>query len=60
MDNKTILATGAADKQVVRLHDSYFKRLQSETFTRKPDSPAALELKRLGAELAAGTSPEGN
>ncbi|MGH7490801.1 MAG: NmrA family NAD(P)-binding protein [bacterium] len=23
-------------------------------FTRKPDSPAALELKRLGAELVAG------
>jgi len=53
--------TGATGKQggvVTRL--LLQKGHKVKAFTRKPDSPAALELKRLGAELAAGSLDELN
>jgi len=56
MNNKTILVTGATGKQggaVARL--LLQKGHKVKAFTRKPDSPAALELKRLGAEPVAGS-----
>jgi uncharacterized protein YbjT (DUF2867 family) len=56
MSNKlTVLVTGATGKQggaVARL--LLKKGHQVRAFTRKPDSAAAQELKRLGAELATG------
>ena len=56
MSNKlTVLVTGATGKQggaVARL--LLKKGHHVRAFTRKPDSLAAQELKRLGAELATG------
>ncbi len=56
MNGKTILVTGATGKQggaVARL--LLQKGHKVKAFTRKPDSPAALELKRLGAEPVVGS-----
>jgi len=61
MNSKTILVTGATGQQggaVARL--LLQKGHKVKAFTRKPDSPAALELKRLGAELAAGSLDDPN
>jgi uncharacterized protein YbjT (DUF2867 family) len=56
MSNNLILVTGATGKQggaVARL--LLLKGRKVKAFTRKPDSSAAQELKRLGAELAVGS-----
>lgn len=56
MNNNIILVTGATGKQggaVARLLLQKGRKVKA--FTRKPESPAAQELKRLGAELAAGS-----
>ncbi len=56
MNNNLILITGATGKQggaVARLLLQKGRKVKA--FTRKPESPAAQELQRLGAELAAGS-----
>jgi len=50
-----VLVTGATGKQGGSLAMSLLRRgHRVRAFTRKPDSPAAIELKGLGAEIAAG------
>ncbi len=52
----TILVTGATGRQGGALARTLLKRGHKvRAFTRKPSSPAAKELKRLGAELIAGS-----
>ncbi len=51
----SVLVTGATGKQGGALARLLLKKgHRVRAFTRKPDSPAAQELKRLGAELATG------